>query len=104
MTSGVLEVLEMPNWKHDILRAVAWILGYRGEHVYCVTMNIDLEAKRDEQRKLVGKQIGSPRSTAGSTTGHSDATFTAADDAVRTATASGSADEGTERSTDEPVS
>ena len=98
-----MTVLEMPNWKHRVLKSVAWILGYRGENVYCVTMNIDLEAKRDEQRKLVGEQIGSPSSTS-STTGYPDATLTAADDEVRTATASGSADEGTERSTDEPVS
>ena len=98
-----LEILEMPNWKHDILRAVAWILGYRGENVYCVTMNIDLEAKRDEQRKLVGEQTGSPNNTPGSTTRYPDAAITTADDAVHAPTAAGSADEGTERISDKPM-
>lgn len=38
-----MEILDMPEWKSRVLRAVAWLLGYRGEHVYCITLNMDLE-------------------------------------------------------------
>ena len=37
-----MEILSMPAWKSKVLRAVAWLIGMRGEHVYCITMNIDL--------------------------------------------------------------
>jgi hypothetical protein len=37
-----MNILNMPNWKSNVLRAVAWLLGFRGEHVYVITMNVDL--------------------------------------------------------------
>lgn len=36
-----MTVLSMPEWKHKILNAVAWLLGMRGEHVACITFNFD---------------------------------------------------------------
>lgn len=55
MTTPVLQILNMPNWKSKVLRAVAWILGYRGEYVYCITMNYDLNDYKDAQavRKIL---------------------------------------------------
>ena len=38
-----MTILTMPEWKSKILRAVAWLLGMRGEHVYCITLNVDLK-------------------------------------------------------------
>lgn len=43
MSDNFIEILEMPRWKSKVLRAVAWIIGMRGEYVYCVTMNMDLD-------------------------------------------------------------
>ena len=40
---GSLQILTMPNWKAKILNTVAWLLGIRGENVYCITLNIDLD-------------------------------------------------------------
>jgi hypothetical protein len=37
-----MEILAMPRWKSKILNTVAWMLGMRGEYVYCITMNVDL--------------------------------------------------------------
>ena len=37
-----MQILPMPKWKSKILNAVAWILGFRGEYCYVVTMNVDL--------------------------------------------------------------
>lgn len=42
----------MPQWKSKILRAVAWILGMRGEHVYCITMNVDLNDPKQAKELL----------------------------------------------------
>lgn len=42
----------MPRWKSKVLRAVAWIIGMRGEYVYCVTMNMDLD-DTDTAKKLL---------------------------------------------------
>lgn len=40
----VMQILDMPEWKSKVLRAVAWMLGFRGEHVYCITINLDLNS------------------------------------------------------------
>jgi len=42
-------------WKARILRAVAWMLGFKGEHVYCITMNINLNDREEAKRILRGK-------------------------------------------------
>lgn len=47
-----MEILSMPQWKSRILRAVAWILGMRGEHVYCITMNVDLNDPKQAKELL----------------------------------------------------
>ena len=49
-----MSFLDMPNWKSKILNAVAWILGYRGEHVYCITINMP-PAKLHEYAKGIDK-------------------------------------------------
>jgi hypothetical protein len=36
-----MSILPMPEWKHKVLNAVAWLLGMRGEHVACITFNFD---------------------------------------------------------------
>lgn len=38
-----LEILDMPNWKSKVLDAVAWLLGYREEHVYLFLLNTNIE-------------------------------------------------------------
>lgn len=38
-----LKILHMPAWKAKILNSVAWVLGMRGENVYCITLNVDLD-------------------------------------------------------------
>lgn len=38
-----LVILTMPKWKSKVLNSVAWILGMRGEHVYCITLNKELK-------------------------------------------------------------
>lgn len=38
-----MQVLHMPSWKSKILNSVAWILGYRGENTYVITMNINID-------------------------------------------------------------
>lgn len=45
-----MRVLDMPEWKSKILRTVAWILGYRGEYVYCVTINMSPEELKEYAR------------------------------------------------------
>lgn len=40
---NIFEILPMAMWKSRILRAVAWLLGYKGENVYCITLNVDLD-------------------------------------------------------------
>jgi len=45
----------MPMWKARILRAVAWTLGFKGEHVYCITMNVDLNNVEEARKILRGK-------------------------------------------------
>lgn len=52
MSDNFIEILEMPRWKSKVLRAVAWVIGMRGEHVYCVTMNMDLN-DTDTAKKLL---------------------------------------------------
>lgn len=47
-----MEILSMPHWKSRILRMVAWILGMRGEHVYCITMNVDLNDPKQAKELL----------------------------------------------------
>ena len=42
-----MSILDMPAWKSKILNAVAWVLGYRGEHVYCITINMSPEELND---------------------------------------------------------
>ena len=37
----------MPAWKSKVLKAVAWILGMRGEKVYCILLNVDLNKEYD---------------------------------------------------------
>lgn len=39
MESEVFEIVEMPEWKHKILNAVAWILGLKNESVYLITIS-----------------------------------------------------------------
>ena len=51
-----LEILDMPSWKSKILNAVAWILGYRGEHAYVITMNLDIDDYDDAKRLLYGSE------------------------------------------------
>jgi hypothetical protein len=48
VSKSTIEILEMPNWKGKILNSVAWILGMRGENVYCITLNTDLNELRDK--------------------------------------------------------
>jgi hypothetical protein len=43
-----MEILHMPAWKAKVLNAVAWILGMRGENVYCITFNVDLNELKDK--------------------------------------------------------
>ena len=50
-----LTILSMPMWKARILRAVAWTLGFKGEHVYCITMNVDLNNVEEARKILRGK-------------------------------------------------
>lgn len=47
MTKEAFQILEMKRWHSKVLRAVAWILGYRGEYVYCITLNLDLNSYKD---------------------------------------------------------
>lgn len=52
MSENLIEILEMPRWKSKVLRTVAWVIGMRGEHVYCVTMNIDLNDTKTAKKLL----------------------------------------------------
>lgn len=40
-----VEIAEMPKWKSKILNAVAYILGYRKENAYVITLNFDWHKK-----------------------------------------------------------
>ena len=51
MTKAAFEILSMPTWKAKILKAVAWILGYRDEHAYVITLNVDLNDIKAEKEK-----------------------------------------------------
>ena len=42
--NGSLEILTMPRWKSKVLNTVAWLIGMRGENVYCITLNVDLDS------------------------------------------------------------
>lgn len=44
-----MEIVTMPDWKARILKSVAWILGYRNEHAYVITINIDLDKLKAEK-------------------------------------------------------
>jgi hypothetical protein len=37
--SATARLLDMPKWKHQVLRAVAWFLGYRDSHVFCIIVD-----------------------------------------------------------------
>lgn len=50
----MLTIVDMPEWKSKILNAVAAILGYRGEYVYVVTMDVDLK-NADQAKKLLSE-------------------------------------------------
>jgi hypothetical protein len=47
---NIFEILPMSMRKARILRAVAWLLGFKGEHVYCITMNVNLNDYNDAKR------------------------------------------------------
>lgn len=47
-----MEILAMPRWKSKILNTVAWMLGMRGEYVYCITMNVDLNDPEQAKKLL----------------------------------------------------
>lgn len=44
------DIIEMPKWKHRILNSVAWILGFRGENVWVITVTkgFEEELKKDK--------------------------------------------------------
>lgn len=42
-----MQILAMKKWQSKILDAVAWMIGMRGEHVYCITINLDEDGLRD---------------------------------------------------------
>jgi len=46
--NNTMEIIHMPEWKAKILNSVAWILGMRGENVYCITMNVNLNELKDK--------------------------------------------------------
>lgn len=50
-----IEILEMPKWKSRVLNIVAWILGMRGENVYCITLNVNLDEIKEENEKKTNK-------------------------------------------------
>lgn len=50
----MLTIVDMPEWKSKILNAVAAILGYRGEHFYVITMDVDLK-NADQAKKLLNE-------------------------------------------------
>lgn len=49
----MLTIVDMPEWKSKILNAVAAILGYRGEYVYVVTLDVDLKNMSEEKAKEI---------------------------------------------------
>ena len=49
-----LTIVDMPEWKSKILNAVSAILGYRGEYVYVITMDVDLK-NADQAKKLLNE-------------------------------------------------
>jgi len=51
-----MQVLHMPSWKSKILNGVAWILGYRGENAYVITMNINIDDLEEAKRVLYGPE------------------------------------------------
>ena len=52
MYTKTMEILSMPKWKSKILNTVAWMLGMRGEYVYCITMNVDLTDPKQAKELL----------------------------------------------------
>lgn len=51
MKDDLLTIVDMPTWKAKILKSVAWILGYRDEHAYVITLNVDLDKLKAEKVK-----------------------------------------------------
>ena len=51
MKDDLLTIVDMPTWKAKVLKAVAWILGYRDEHAYVITLNVDLDKLKAEKVK-----------------------------------------------------
>lgn len=49
-TRMTAEVIDMPEWKSKVLRAVAWLLGYRGEYVYCIMLDANLKDLQDDDK------------------------------------------------------
>lgn len=46
-----LEVVEMKKWQSRILNKVAWLIGIRGEDVWCMTLTKGFaETLRKEER------------------------------------------------------
>ena len=48
---NLFKILEMPRWKANVLRTVAWIIGFRKEYPYVITLNVDLDKIRAEKVK-----------------------------------------------------
>jgi|LakMenEpi03Aug12_release.lakeMendotaPanAssembly.Ray.scaffolds.fasta_scaffold2355114_2 hypothetical protein len=48
---NLLKIQEMPRWKANVLRTVAWIIGFRKEYPYVITINMDLDKIRDGMRE-----------------------------------------------------
>lgn len=40
-----INFVDMPEWKSKVLNAVAWLLGFRGEYAYVITLNFDIHDK-----------------------------------------------------------
>lgn len=51
MNNELFNIVHMPTWKAKILKSVAWILGYRDEHAYVITLNVDLDKLKAEKVK-----------------------------------------------------
>lgn len=47
-----MEILPMPKWKSKILNAVAWLLGFRDEYAYVITMSVDLTDPKQAKELL----------------------------------------------------
>lgn len=47
-----MEILPMSAWKSKVLNSVAWILGFRGEYVACVTFNFDYTDLNELEKRV----------------------------------------------------